>query len=132
MLTFLPVNSRKYYTSRRNSTGVYFTGLYAGFSLSLALGTLADNVVGWKWAYWLAALGGFAVAALAFWTIPEPTPLVRPDAIEDTGFSSDGEGVTAAVAVEEGSRCVGRGATRGEGGGGGGGGRGGGASAERM
>lgn len=57
-----------------HTTGVYFSGLYAGFSLALGAGTFVDNRLGWKWAYVLAALGGIAVAALAFLTVPEPEP----------------------------------------------------------
>ena len=53
-------------------------GLYAGFSLSLGVGTIVDDVLGWKWAYVLAALGGFLVAIVAFWTVPEPQPPPPP------------------------------------------------------
>lgn len=55
-----------------HTAGVYFTGLYAGYSLSLGAGTFLDDRLGWKWAYVLAALGGMAVAALAFLTVAEP------------------------------------------------------------
>lgn len=56
---------------------MYFTGLYAGYSLALGVGTLVDDILGWHWAYVLAALGGFVLAAVAFATVPEPEPLVR-------------------------------------------------------
>ncbi|CAN0537213.1 unnamed protein product, partial [Ectocarpus sp. 8 AP-2014] len=55
-------------------TGVYYVGLYAGFSLALGAGTLVDDLVGWKWSYLLAALAGAVVAALTFLTVPEPLP----------------------------------------------------------
>eukprot|EP00904_Undaria_pinnatifida_P007739 jgi/Undpi1/4095/HiC_scaffold_16.g07462.m1 len=61
-----------------SAIGVYYVGLYAGFSLSLGVGTIVDDVLGWKWAYVLAALGGFLVAIVAFWTVPEPQPPPPP------------------------------------------------------
>lgn len=50
-------------------------GLYAGFSLALGAGTLVDDLLGWKWAYLLAATVGLVVAAVTFLTVPEPLPL---------------------------------------------------------
>lgn len=35
-----------------------------------------DELLGWRWAYLLAALGGVLIAAVAFLTVPEPKPLV--------------------------------------------------------
>ncbi|CAM9515980.1 unnamed protein product, partial [Ectocarpus sp. 4 AP-2014] len=57
-----------------SAIGVYYVGLYAGFSLALGAGTLVDDLVGWKWSYLLAALAGAVVAALTFLTVPEPLP----------------------------------------------------------
>lgn len=47
-------------------------GLYAGYSLALGAGTLVDDMMGWKSAYLLAAVTGFVVAAVTFFTVPEP------------------------------------------------------------
>ncbi|CAN0469219.1 unnamed protein product, partial [Laminaria digitata] len=72
--------------------GVYYVGLYAGFSLSLGVGTIADDILGWKWAYLLAALGGVAVAAVTFWTVPEPPPPPPPPPLVAVGVA-EGHGV---------------------------------------
>ena len=47
-------------------------GLFAGFSLSLGGGTLIDDLLGWRWAYFLAASAGFVAAAITYMTVQEP------------------------------------------------------------
>lgn len=82
--------------------GVYYVGLYAGYSLALGAGTFLDDFFGWKWAYLLAALGGVAIAIVAFSTVPEPEPLVplrqRLDSAAGTDFFSVSATLSAAAA----------------------------------
>lgn len=78
-------------------------GLYAGYSLSLGAGTLVDGLLGWKWAYLLAAMTGLVVAAVTFFTVPEPRQplgLLRrrqrrqPQRHDYSGVSSGGSATT--------------------------------------
>eukprot|EP00903_Cladosiphon_okamuranus_P019176 g17638.t1 len=55
-----------------SAMGVFYVGLFAGFSLSLGGGTLIDDLLGWRWAYFLAATGGFIAAVITYVTVQEP------------------------------------------------------------
>nr|XP_054770059.1 protein spinster homolog 1-like [Lytechinus pictus] len=76
--------------------GGYNIGIYAGYSLSYALGdfiTAANiNGQGWRWVFWIAGIPGFLVAALLAFTVKEPvrtrnaTLQERSESYEVTGL----------------------------------------------
>lgn len=90
--------------------GVYFTGLYAGYSLSLGTGTLIENLLGWKWPYLLAGLGGFLIAGIALVSVPEsPSPRAHSrleDSFIDDNTSSAVSGAIGAAEDSSSGRSV--------------------------
>lgn len=56
--------------------GVYNWGIYIGYSLSYALGNfIVDANIddkGWRWVYWIAAIPGFLIGPLIFFTVKDP------------------------------------------------------------
>lgn len=85
--------------------GVYYTGLYAGYSLSLGLGTLAQDLFGWKWPYLLSALFGFSIAVLVFMTVQDSapsSPQQQHPSPPQTSASTADAGFTTAAACRNG------------------------------
>lgn len=65
--------------------GVYNWGIYIGYSLSYALGNfIVDaNIDGksWRWVFWIAAIPGFIVAPVIFFTVQDPVGIVTKERI---------------------------------------------------
>ncbi|CAM9733549.1 unnamed protein product [Choristocarpus tenellus] len=80
--------------------GVYYVGLYAGYSLALSVGTLGYLILGWKMAYALAGATGVLVVVVIYKTVKEPVLSVDRRAFvplnvdtNSTSGSRVGEGV---------------------------------------
>ena len=63
--------------------GVYNWGIYIGYSLSYALGNfIVDANIdgkGWRWVFWIAAIPGFIVAPMIFFTVKDPVGKVKKE-----------------------------------------------------
>ncbi|XP_028410997.1 uncharacterized protein LOC114533625 isoform X2 [Dendronephthya gigantea] len=70
-------------TLRASAMGVYNWGIYIGYSLSYALGNfIVDaNIDGksWRWVFWIAAIPGFIVAPMIFFSVKEPVGKVKKE-----------------------------------------------------
>eukprot|EP00752_Nemacystus_decipiens_P014368 g12780.t1 len=110
-----------------SAMGVFYVGLFAGFSLSLGGGTLIDDLLGWRWAYFLAASAGFVAAAITYVTVQEPKKSLAAGAgllRQRRGYSAASAATTKAPIAADATAADGPGSVsrRGPGGGGSGGG----------
>mmetsp|Transcript_35725 Transcript_35725/g.47135 ORF Transcript_35725/g.47135 Transcript_35725/m.47135 type:complete len:529 (-) Transcript_35725:213-1799(-) len=59
---------------RATALGVYNIGIYAGYGFSLGVGSLINNIVGWRWSYLIGGIAAAGIASLMILTIKEPSP----------------------------------------------------------
>ena len=57
---------------RGSALGIYYFGIYIGYSLAFAIGNGIDQVLGWRWVFFLSGLAGIAVAPIVLLTVREP------------------------------------------------------------
>ena len=56
---------------RATAFGVYYLGVYMGYSLAFAFDLLVETV-GWRWVYRIAAMPGIIVTIVLMLTVREP------------------------------------------------------------
>ena len=52
--------------------GIYYFGIYIGYSLAFAIGNSIDQVLGWRWVFYISGLAGIIVAPIVLFTVREP------------------------------------------------------------
>ena len=65
---------------RGSALGIYYFGIYIGYSLAFAIGNSIDQVLGWRWVFYLSGLAGVAVAPIVLFTVREPKRTVSKTA----------------------------------------------------
>lgn len=76
---------------RGSALGIYYFGIYIGYSLAFAIGNGIDQVLGWRWVFFLSGIAGIVVAPVLFLVVREPTRTVTKDAAaKDTTGGKEG------------------------------------------
>ena len=57
---------------RGSALGIYYFGIYIGYSLAFAIGNGIVQVLNWRWVFFLSGLAGIAVAPIVLFTVKEP------------------------------------------------------------
>lgn len=57
---------------RGTAIGVYYWGIYTGYSLSYAIGNSVNLTLGWRWVFFISGLMGVALTPLVIFTVKEP------------------------------------------------------------
>ena len=57
---------------RGSALGVYYFGIYIGYSLAFAIGNGIDQTLGWRWVFYLSGIAGIVVAPIVLFTVREP------------------------------------------------------------
>lgn len=57
---------------RGSALGIYYFGIYIGYSLAFAIGNSIDQLLGWRWVFYLSGIAGVAVAPIVLFTVKEP------------------------------------------------------------
>lgn len=52
--------------------GVYYFGIYIGYSLAFAIGNSIDETIGWRWVFFISGIAGIVVAPIVLFTVREP------------------------------------------------------------
>ncbi len=52
--------------------GVYYWGIYTGYSLSYAIGNAVNLTLGWRWVFFISGLMGIALTPVVLFTVKEP------------------------------------------------------------
>ena len=60
--------------------GVYYWGIYFGYSLAFAIGNGITKVLNWRWVFFISGLVGIAVAPIILFTVKEPERKKTPTA----------------------------------------------------
>ncbi|XP_067826116.1 protein spinster homolog 1-like isoform X2 [Heptranchias perlo] len=76
---------------RGSAVGFYNWGIYAGYSMSYAVGNYVTraNILGqgWRWAFFLSAIPGFLVSTIILLTVREPSPVEGSDEDSKTALT---------------------------------------------
>ena len=65
---------------RGAAMGVYYWGIYFGYSLAFAIGNGITKVLNWRWVFFISGLAGIAAAPLILFTVKEPDRKKTPTA----------------------------------------------------
>ena len=57
---------------RGTAIGIYYFGIYIGYSLSFAIGNSIAQTLGWRWVFFISGIAGVAVAPIVLFTVREP------------------------------------------------------------
>lgn len=57
---------------RGSAIGIYYWGIYTGYSLAYALGNEINIALGWRWVFYISALLGVALVPFVLFTVKEP------------------------------------------------------------
>lgn len=57
---------------RGSAVGIYYWGIYFGYSLAYAIGNGVNIGLGWRWVFFISALMGIVLVPLVFFTVKEP------------------------------------------------------------
>ena len=58
--------------NRGTALGIYYWGIYTGYSLAYALGNEINIVLNWRWVFFISGLLGVALTPFVLFTIKEP------------------------------------------------------------
>jgi predicted MFS family arabinose efflux permease len=74
---------------RGSALGIYYFGIYIGYSLAFAIGNGIDQVLGWRWVFYLSGLAGILVAPIVLFTVREPKRTVVKTTTDATGRDTE-------------------------------------------
>ena len=57
---------------RGSALGIYYFGIYIGYSLAFAIGNGIVQVLNWRWVFFISGLAGIVVAPVVLFTVREP------------------------------------------------------------
>lgn len=57
---------------RGSALGIYYFGIYIGYSLAFAIGNGIVKVLNWRWVFFISGLAGIVVAPIVLFTVREP------------------------------------------------------------
>jgi MFS family permease len=58
---------------RGTALGIYYWGIYIGYSFSYALGNQINIALNWRWVFFISGLMGIALVPLVLFTVKEPS-----------------------------------------------------------
>lgn len=64
--------------------GVYYWGIYFGYSLAFAIGNGITKVLNWRWVFFISGLAGIAAAPIILFTVKEPERTKAQTEVEKT------------------------------------------------
>jgi MFS family permease len=69
---------------RGSALGIYYFGIYIGYSLAFSIGNGIVEVLNWRWVFFISGLAGIAVAPIVLFTVKEPQRTVAKGTPETT------------------------------------------------
>ena len=70
---------------RGTAIGIYYWGIYFGYSLAFAIGSGIEELLSWHWVFFLSGIFGLVVAPIILVTVKEPQRQRNPVADSNVG-----------------------------------------------
>lgn len=69
---------------RGTAMGVYYWGIYFGYSLAFAIGNQINRSLNWRWVFYISGMAGVVVGPIIFLTVWEPKSKKNKEKEEDS------------------------------------------------